>query len=658
MSNRHRTITVTLALTAAAAALTPASSASASTVFTWTGAGTTANWSDAGNWNGDVAPSGSGVTLDFPTGVTNKSSADDLDPTVVGALQFDDTGYSVSGNQLAPTAVSLAANASVTVADPVSSTISGSGAMQVALLSGSSLHLTGVLSGPSPITTSGAGTFDLAGTTANTITGDLDIENTTTLVLDKPSGTLATAGNIVLANGTWQSATARWAASNQVPATEHLLVVGTATADLHGFDDTFTELEMNAGNVTTGAGTLTVSSSIYDNNTTGTISGNLHFTSDPHTIGEAFGDNQLTIDAHFTGNGAIDKTGDGTLILNDACGYTGPLTVDAGTVSAPNGYSGTHSGSFSGGGTCDTSAPSVSVTSAPPPATSQTTATVAFTATDPDDASSSLTFTCALDGAAATACSSPYVSPELVDGTHVLSVVARDPSGNASTAATASWRVDTRAPSASLNTLPIATTAAGVTLHWGGADAGSGLATYDVRYEKAAWTSGFGAWASPTAWQRTRSTTAVLALTRGYDYCVQARSRDAAGNVSAWTASRCVARALDDRAMTIGSGWTKRTGKGYYNGTYVVTAKNHTSLTRAKAQLDRVGVLVTRCAPCGKLAIYVGKVRIGVVNLYSRTTRRQQLILLPRFAYRTGTVTIVTTVARTAQVDGLVVSRT
>ncbi|MCU1678576.1 MAG: hypothetical protein JWM93_3334 [Frankiales bacterium] len=79
---------------------------------------------------------------------------------------------------------------------------------------------------------------------------------------------------------------------------------------------------------------------------------------------------------------------------------------------------------------------------------------------------------------------------------------------------------------------------------WRAADAGgSGIASYDVRYKRAAAHKGYGAWAGPAAWQRTSArNVSVTGVRIGVGYCFTVRSRDAAGNVSGWSTARCVRR--------------------------------------------------------------------------------------------------------------------
>lgn len=89
----------------------------------------------------------------------------------------------------------------------------------------------------------------------------------------------------------------------------------------------------------------------------------------------------------------------------------------------------------------DRTAPDVPVVTAPPSPTNSTSASIAFSA-DP-----TATVTCALDDAAAGSCTSPVVLAGLSEGSHRLTVAARDAAGNTASNAV-QWVVDTTAPPA------------------------------------------------------------------------------------------------------------------------------------------------------------------------------------------------------------------
>jgi photosystem II stability/assembly factor-like uncharacterized protein len=197
---------------------------------------------------------------------------------------------------------------------------------------------------------------------------------------------------------------------------------------------------------------------------------------------------------------------------------------------------------------------------------------------------------------------------------------------------------------------------------WSGSDASSGVAQYQVRYQRAAYNAGFGAWVYPAGWQALPASTSKVTATglvQGYDYCYSVRATDQAGNSSAWTPSRCTARALDDRTLSASTGWLRVTGSNWWNSTATTTTTAGARLTKSGVQLDQVGVVATTCNHCGSVAVYVGATKIGTISLYATATHYQRLLLLPRFSLRSGTVTIkVLSSSKTVQIDGLLSTRT
>lgn len=83
----------------------------------------------------------------------------------------------------------------------------------------------------------------------------------------------------------------------------------------------------------------------------------------------------------------------------------------------------------------DTTPPSITSLTGPEDRTRSTTAMFTFTASEP------ATFTCSLDGAPATACTSPTTESGLSGGSHTFTVVATDLAGNVSQPATWSWSI-------------------------------------------------------------------------------------------------------------------------------------------------------------------------------------------------------------------------
>jgi hypothetical protein len=92
----------------------------------------------------------------------------------------------------------------------------------------------------------------------------------------------------------------------------------------------------------------------------------------------------------------------------------------------------------------DTVRPVVALTDKPPPVTNRTSATFSFSSNKAES-----TFACALDGSGYSACTSPVLFTDLVDGTHTFSVRASR-LGNTGPATSYGWTVDTVAPDTSI----------------------------------------------------------------------------------------------------------------------------------------------------------------------------------------------------------------
>jgi parallel beta-helix repeat protein len=108
----------------------------------------------------------------------------------------------------------------------------------------------------------------------------------------------------------------------------------------------------------------------------------------------------------------------------------------------------------------DTIAPETAITGQPDATTPSTGASFEFTGSDDTSAAASLSFECALDGAAFAACASPKSYSGLVAGSHIFRVRATDAAGNVdSSPASYAWTVlDTTAPETTITAKPAAST--------------------------------------------------------------------------------------------------------------------------------------------------------------------------------------------------------
>ncbi|MBX3154377.1 MAG: Ig-like domain repeat protein [Deltaproteobacteria bacterium] len=98
--------------------------------------------------------------------------------------------------------------------------------------------------------------------------------------------------------------------------------------------------------------------------------------------------------------------------------------------------------------TVDTIPPTLTITSQPALLSNVTTPTVAFTV------AGATTVQCRVDSGAFAACTSPFTSAALLDGDHTITVRAADGAGNQTTRTTATFTIDTVAPTATLTSQP------------------------------------------------------------------------------------------------------------------------------------------------------------------------------------------------------------
>ncbi|HEY2791790.1 MAG TPA: hypothetical protein VGJ28_05510, partial [Micromonosporaceae bacterium] len=197
-----------------------------------------------------------------------------------------------------------------------------------------------------------------------------------------------------------------------------------------------------------------------------------------------------------------------------------------------------------------------------------------------------------------------------------------------------------------------------VSVGWTATDSGTGVASSDVRYQTAAYGHGLGAWVYPSADQALTGKTSVsLSNPAGTTTCVEVRSRDKAGNVSAWSSNRCLTADLDDRALTGSASVVRGTNTAYLSGTYSLLEKSGAFLTKTGATGKHVKIVATTCSTCGSVKVYIGTTYLGTVSLHSATTVHKVVFALPaQSVVRTGTLEIKSTSAAHDFIDGLAVS--
>lgn len=216
-------------------------------------------------------------------------------------------------------------------------------------------------------------------------------------------------------------------------------------------------------------------------------------------------------------------------------------------------------------------------------------------------------------------------------------------------------------PTVSTSAMPTFALGSSTKFSWHGTAGSSPIDHYTVEVRRSTGKSGFGSWSTPSGWGvLSASTSSVnVSLPVGDDTCVRVQAVDTAHLASAWSSARCTARPLDDPSLSASSHWTRVKASGYYLGTYTSTKTLGATLTLTNAQFDRLALVATKCASCGKVAVYSGSTLLATINLYHSTTEKKVLIALSKVTFRTANIRLkVTTSGKTIQIDGLGVSRT
>jgi hypothetical protein len=303
-------------------------------------------------------------------------------------------------------------------------------------------------------------------------------------------------------------------------------------------------------------------------------------------------------------------------------------------------------------GTPAAAAPLATITHGPPYWTWARDASFRFSTTEPLE--------CRLDAhrdprARWEACADPHtVAGPLAEGRHVLEVRPRggDPIAGDSWI----WRIDVARPTipAVLEPETFWQRDRNVTVSWSATDDYSGVGGYTVRYDE--WASN-GVARLATAWMTESKVTGATFIARGgRTYCFEATARDRAGNAApGWSARRCFALPLDDRAFERKGRWVGRAdAPDYFRDTYLESVQRGASLRRDVAA-KRIALLVTKCPRCGSVAVrWRGRV-VKEIALGAPRTRRSVLVTVARFpAAERGVLRVdVTSSGRPVRIDGL-----
>jgi hypothetical protein len=241
--------------------------------------------------------------------------------------------------------------------------------------------------------------------------------------------------------------------------------------------------------------------------------------------------------------------------------------------------------------------------------------------------------------------------------TYTFTVRASNANGTGAASDASSPVTPSMSPTPTLSALPTFLVTTAVHLSWTSAAGTAPVASYDVRVRRAAWNGAFGAWSTWLA--GTAGTTATYPATPGATYCFGIRARNTLDGISAWSAERCTAVALDDRSLSRSGSWTSGSGAAYYRSTFTRSSALGARLTRTGVVVRRIAIVATTCPTCGTVGVYWGSTLLATVSLSSRTTTFSRLLPVATFpAARTGTLVLkVLSRGRVVRVDAVVLRR-
>lgn len=182
---------------------------------------------------------------------------------------------------------------------------------------------------------------------------------------------------------------------------------------------------------------------------------------------------------------------------------------------------------------------------------------------------------------------------------------------------------------------------------------------YDIRFRGASADSPFSA---PSVYVHDVASTSELfrfpaAIPQVPERTLQlsVRTRDALGNIGAWSPWRGTARALDDSSTWVerGAGWTRVANPGAFNGSVLrASTAGRTLSTQGYGRV--VSILATRCPTCGRLRVTVDGRAVVVDTRSSQTTHRQVVarVVVPTAEHHVQVTTVATSGRPITMVDG------
>ena len=184
-------------------------------------------------------------------------------------------------------------------------------------------------------TKAGSADMTFSGGTANTFTGDLNV-NEGKLILAKTGGAAALSGNMVVGTGSGPGATVQLGGSNQTTSSTGITINTDGQLDLQGYNTSANSLTMSGGSVT-GTGKLSLTTGLTfngSNSASATIATGLDLSgTQTLNIASTSEDVEVTVSGPVTGSTVnLTKSGAGAIAFTGSNSLTGSVTVTQGVL--------------------------------------------------------------------------------------------------------------------------------------------------------------------------------------------------------------------------------------------------------------------------------------------------------------------------------------
>lgn len=150
------------------------------------------------------------------------------------------------------------------------------------------------------------------------------------------------------------------------------------------------------------------------------------------------------------------------------------------------------------------------------------------------------------------------------------------------------------------------------------------------------------------------STVRLTSLGQG-THVFGAAAVDADGDTDPTPAVRSWTVPLDSTTLNRTAGWSLRTGRGYYMGSYALATNRHAVLSREVSGMRGLALVATTAPGAGVVKVYLGSTLLRQVDLAAGVTTRSKILPIARFGTgQSGKVrVVVASAAKPVRIEGL-----